>query len=259
MDFFHSAKSYCAHFVKAGDEHSIHSPFVFSFYSTIVRPNKTYYSFPKIEELRQGLYKDETLIKRVDFGAGKSTDCSEKISKIIKKVEKSPKLAQLLFRVANYYNPNTIIDLGTSFGLTTLYLAHAAPKAAVYTFEGCRETLKCAEKNFEALSTKNIYPIEGNIDETLELALQKIDQLDLVFFDANHRYQATMNYFTKCVEKAGENTIFIFDDIYWSKQMTEAWKEITNHSSVMISIDLFHLGLVFFRTNQPKQHFKLKI
>ena len=151
----------------------------------------------------------------------------------------------------------TIFELGTSLGINTLYLAKAWTQGKVTTFEGCPETLKIAQQNFEKLKA-NIHTVEGNIDETLPEELKKHDKVDFVFFDANHRKSATLKYFHACLEKVDENTVFVFDDIYWTKDMGEAWDEIKNHHEVMLSIDLFDLGLVFFRKNQPKQHFLLR-
>lgn len=194
-----------------------------------------------------------------DLGAGSKVTKSSKraIASIVRNAEKSPVLAQLLFRLIDYTKPKTIIDLGTSLGLTTLYQASVDKTTQVVTFEGCPETAKIAIANFQKLNRKNITLIQGNIDSTLPEALTKVEKIDFAFFDANHRYEPTIRYFKECLKKSHEESLFVFDDIHWSKEMEKAWEEIKNHNEVTITIDLFFIGLVFFRKKQPKQNFIL--
>ncbi|WMJ74767.1 class I SAM-dependent methyltransferase [Cytophagaceae bacterium ABcell3] len=251
---------YIQFLLKSGNEHSVHSPFIFDLYTTVITPDKQYYVFEDIEGLRKSLLARKDSIPINDFGAGSrvTQSTSRRISSIAKNSEKPPKLAQLLFKITERFQPDTILDLGTSLGLTTLYLSKAAPKSTVYTFEGCPETLEVAKENFRKLNAVNIKPVLGNIDDTLPQVLQQIKSADLVFFDANHKYEATLNYFNICLQKATQDSIFIFDDIYWSSGMQKAWQEIKDNDHVRLSVDLFYMGLVFFRKKQPKQHFVLR-
>jgi predicted O-methyltransferase YrrM len=247
--------------LKAGDEHSIHSPFVFDLYINTFYAQKQYYEFNEIEELREKLLKDTTVIEVLDFGAGSTVDNNKKkkIKDIVRISEKPPYLAQFLFRLVNHLKPHTIFDLGTSLGLTTLYLSAPNKNSTVHTFEGCPAISSRALENFKLVNRENIILTTGNIDVTLPERLKNIKKLDFVFFDANHRYKPTMAYFTQCLKYAHEDTVFVFDDIYWSAEMKKSWQEIKNHPDVTITIDIFHMGIVFFRTKQPKQHFVLRI
>jgi len=195
-----------------------------------------------------------------DFGAGSKVNASRqrKIKDIARYAEKNARFGQLLFRLINHFQPAVAFDLGTSLGITTLYQAAACKKTQVFTFEGCPQTLTMARKNFSQLGYSNITPVAGNIDQTLPAQIKQVQQLDFVFFDANHRLEPTLNYFALCLSKAHADSVFIFDDIYWSAEMTQAWQAIKAHPSVMLTIDLFYVGLVFFRKNQPKQHFVLR-
>ena len=89
----------------------------------------------------------------------------------------------------------------------------------------------------------------------VEKELKEHNQLDFVFFDGNHKKKPTLSYFKQCLEVAHEDSIFIFDDIYWSTEMTEAWQEIKKHPKVTLSIDCFEMGIVFFKKEQAKEHF----
>lgn len=253
-------KYYFQFFLASKNEHSLHSPFVFELYTKIIQARIQSPIFSAIENLRKKLLKNRTIIEITDFGAGSriyKTNQRE-ICQIAKNAEKNPKFGKLLFRLIQHFKPSTIFDLGTSLGITTIYESKAYESSKIYTFEGCPATAAIASKNFEELNCHNIEIIVGNIDETLAQKLSQIEQLDFVFFDANHRYEPTVKYFELCLKKASEETIFVFDDIHWSTEMHEAWQVIKNHSAVMISIDLFYVGLVFFRKNQPKQDFVLR-
>lgn len=251
---------YIKYLLKAKDEHSLHSPFVFDFYTKILKDKSLYNDYVDIETLRKELLSDNRIVNINDFGAGAKTNKSSqrKVSDIARKSLKKPSLAQFFYRIVKKYQYSTILDLGTSLGLTTAYLGKANQETSLKSFEGCEETAKIAQENFDKLSLNNIEIITGNIDETLPRELQKIQKLDFVFFDANHRYEPTIRYFEQCLKKAHEDSCFIFDDIYWSEEMRRAWQTIQNHESVTVSIDLFWVGIVFFRKKQPKQHFILK-
>jgi predicted O-methyltransferase YrrM len=251
---------YLNHYFTAGTEHGLHSPFIFELYSGTIRPKKDYYVFDQIEKLRKEHIHSNEKIEVLDFGAGSQVEKGNlrSVSSIAKYSEKSPALAQLIFKLVNYFQPEIILDLGTSLGITTIYESFAREDALIYTFEGCPNTAKIALQNFEKLKRKNIKLIEGNIDQTLPAAVNQISKIDFAFFDANHRLEPTLRYFNTCIEKAREHTIFIFDDIHWSDEMEQAWEQIKADERVMLTIDLFYVGLVFFRKGQPKQNFRLK-
>ncbi len=200
-------------------------------------------------------------IEVTDFGAGSRVTSSNRrrTRDIAHHSQKNARIGQLLYRLVSHFEPRTIFDLGTSLGVTTLYLASPNQKAKVFTFEGCPQTLHKAKEHFAHMGYGHIEPVEGNLDETLRAMLERIDKLDFAFFDANHRLEPTMRYFRDCLPKAHEDSVFVFDDIYWSSQMMAAWEQIKSHPAVTLTIDLFYVGLVLFRRKQPKQHFKLRL
>jgi len=251
---------YIFYLLRAKDEYSLHSPFVFDFYTNVVKKKTSNFLFNEIESLRKKLKKDTTKIQVTDFGAGSKTTASNHrtVSSIARAAEKKPSIGQLIHCIVHFAQPQTVIDLGTSLGITTAYESIACPSSKIVTFEGCPNIAQIARSNFEFLHLKNIEIIVGNIDATLPKTIDNIDTIDVAFFDANHRYEPTVRYFSQCLEKANDNSIFIFDDIYWSKEMKKAWEEIKHHPSVGISLDLYYIGILFFRKKQPVQHFTLK-
>lgn len=255
----HLAAHYLLYRLRAIKLHGVHSPFVFDLYHQVILHDGNYYTYPLLEALRKELLQNDRTILVTDFGAGPKAGLKKerKISYIARTSAKSPKYAQLLFRLLNRFKPKVVFDLGTSLGITTSYLAKGNQEAQVYTFEGCPAIAAEAKANFHKLKIQNVQQVIGNLDETLPQQLKAVSQLDFVFFDGNHRYEPTMRYFEACLEKHHEDSVFVLDDIYWSADMTRAWQEIKQHPQVLQTVDLFYIGLVFFRKSQPKEHFTL--
>ena len=259
---FFQAFRYVQFFLRSGNAHGLHSPFVFQLYNHVIQHDGQFAAFNGIEARRRELLQSPQLIEVRDFGAGSHTGAGRhrRVSNIARTAAKPSKLAQLLFRLVNYFKPRTILELGTSLGLTTAYLAAADSRGRVLTFEGCPNTAQLARETFRILDLRNIELVEGNLDETLAPALATLNApLDFAFFDGNHRYEPTLRYFNLCVAHRTERSVFVLDDIHWSSEMERAWNTIRQHPEVRLTIDLFFVGLVFFRRNQPRQHFRLRI
>ncbi len=245
-----------------GKGHGVHSPFVFTFINEVLNDDREYYCYNSIEQIREQLKINQTELVLDDFGAGSRVHASykRKIAQIASSSLKPKKFAQLLFRMVNFYQPANILELGTSLGITTAYLACANGNIPVVTMEGAKAVAAIAKTNFEQLQLKNIEIAEGNFDDTLPKILQQLKtQTDFAFIDGNHRKEPTISYFEQLLLKTSEHSILIFDDIHWSKEMEEAWQYIKEHSSVTLTIDLFYIGIVFFRKEQKiKQHFSIR-
>ena len=222
---------------------------------------KKYECYKKIESLRQQLLQNNSTIDVEDFGAGSAVIPfkERKVNAIAKSSLKNKKFAKLLYRIVKYYKPETIIELGTSFGIPACYLAAGNKNADVNTFEGSKEIVRIARQNFAAANLQNINLVEGNFSNTLLKVLQKLNTVDLAFVDGNHRRDTTFDYFLTLLKNSSNTSIFIFDDIHWSSEMEEAWKQIQEHASVTLTVDLFFIGLVFFNPDfKVKQHFTIR-
>lgn len=247
----------------ARDEHSLHSPFLFSLYTQVIQAKTGLKNeFSLIQALRKELRKSREVIRVADFGAGSKVNASRQrtIGDITRNSQKPARFGRLLFRLVQHFESVIIIDLGTSLGMTTAYLAEAAKPSGghITTFEGCPQTAAIARQNFARLGLDNVEIVVGNLDETLPPAIDTLTEVDFVFFDANHRYEPTVRYFEACLTKRHNNTVFVFDDIHWSDEMEQAWAYIKTHPAVTVTVDLFWVGLVFFRREQPKQDFVLR-
>ena len=247
---FQLAKKYLHYYLTAsnGKGHGIHSPFVFDFIKNVLNDKRTFYSYEKIESLRKRLLNDKTILHIDDFGAGSAVSSTKErtISSIARNAAKSRKLSQLLFRMVHYYRPETVLELGTSLGISSAYMASAAPTAKVITVEGASSVAETAKDHHRLLQLNNIDLRMGRFDDVLPVVLQELNTVDLAFIDGNHRYGPTKKYFELIFTKVRSGSILIFDDIHWSSEMEDAWKFIKEHEAVKATIDLFFFGIVFF-------------
>ena len=244
-----------------GKGHGMHSPFVFDFILNVVNDQSHYRPPAEIEKLRRQLYKDERKLIIDELGAGSRTTSSDQrtVASIARTAVKSPRYSQLLFRLAKHYQPATIVELGTSLGITTAYLSKANEKATVYTIEGSEQVAGVAMENLKTLGCDNVQVITGNFDVIVPEILLHATSPMLAYIDGNHRYEPTMNYFFRFLEISDEYSILVFDDIHWSSGMEKAWEEIKAHPAVMYTVDIFFLGFDFFRKDfKVKQDFIIR-
>lgn len=257
------AKKYLRYYLSASNSkgHGIHSPFVFDFTRHVLNDKKQYDCYHGIEAQRARLLQNTATIAVEDFGAGSAVMKSN--NRVIKNIAasslKPKKFAQLLFRVVQYYKPATILELGTSLGITSSYLAKGNEAARVFTCEGSATIAAIAKENFDALQLSNIQLTLGDFSKTLQPLLQQTGNIDLAFIDGNHRKEPTLQYFTQLLQHAGPSTILIFDDIHWSEEMEAAWAIIQQHPAVTLTIDLFFIGLVCINPDfKVTQHFSIR-
>lgn len=250
--------NYLSYLFKAKGAQGIHSPFVFELYNKVIKESQDYYEFQPIEHLRKRLLHSKEVIETVDFGAGGEGVSKKNVKDIARKAAIPKKQGRFLFRLVNFMQPSNMVEMGTSLGLSTLYQQKACPEAEMITMEGSPGTSAFAGLNFRILKADSIKRVVGNFDETLPDVIKGLPFVDYVFFDGNHRKEATLNYFHKFSPLASPTCVFVFDDIRWSEEMYEAWNEIIKEPSATVTIDLFSFGLVFFNSTQEKQHFVIR-
>ncbi len=257
MDKLFAAGNYLKYQLCAKNAHDIHSPFVFDLLNNVIRDKTPYYGFDFIDSLYSKQLLNNSKIDVKDYGTGKHKR-QERVRDIALKAVKPKKYSRLLFRLVNRFSTKNILEIGTSLGITTLYLSLPDKNNRIITLEGSPEIASIARDNFNIMKRTNIEVIEGEFDESLPKAIGKFKQLDFVFFDGNHRKIPTLAYFEKCLNLSREGSIFIFDDIHWSREMESAWETIKENSAVTLTVDLYQMGIVFFKKGVIKQHFTLK-
>lgn len=244
-----------------GKGHAVHSPFVFKFITEILNDRQHDLAYEKVESFRKSLLKNKTVLTIDDYGAGSAVDKTKQrtIASIASHAVKSKKYGQLLFRMVRKYRPDTILELGTSLGITTSYLSLANPEAQVVTLEGASAVSRVAKNNFKEMNLQNVELIEGNFNDQLGRVVAALPSIDFAFIDGNHRKEPTIEYFNSLMQKITYSSVVILDDIHWSAGMEEAWNYCKDHKDVTLSIDLFFLGILFFRKEiLQKQHFSIR-
>ncbi|RZJ36190.1 MAG: class I SAM-dependent methyltransferase [Flavobacterium sp.] len=254
----HQLKAYFHFLLRSTNAHGLHSPFVFDLATKCFYDKKKYPEYSLLKQFRRRLLDNHNIIKVTDFGAGSRVFRSDgrKISAIAKTAGISEKRAELLFRICRNFSPHEILELGTSVGLATSALALGNPNGKIFTMEGCPETAATAEKQFALSGLLNINTIVGSFEE----GFRKVDgrKFGLVYFDGNHRKEATLDYFERLLPTITDSTVWIFDDIHLSAEMEAAWQHIVRNPKVTVTIDTFQWGLVFFHKGQMKEDFVVR-
>jgi predicted O-methyltransferase YrrM len=229
--------------------HGIHSPFVFDLVSRVFKKETDPAIISTVEKIRTKLISDRRKILVRDLGAGSQTlkPQSRFISEIARHSPVSRKYGRLLSNLAGEFGKPLIIELGTSFGISTMYMAASCKDSTVYTIEGCSEIAAIAKENFTEAGLTNIKIFEGSFDKVLPDLFKDGAKPGLIFIDGNHRKEAVIKYFNMLAEISGNKTAVIIDDINYSKEMGEAWKEIKLHKKISVSIDICRMGILFFR------------
>ena len=255
----HQSKSYIKFIRLSKNRHGVHSPFVYDLVTKCFNDKKKYPQYEILKSYRKELQNDSSTVEMKDFGQGSRVfkGNARKVSAVVKNAGMRKKRQKLLFRLAKYFNSENVLELGTSLGLGTVALSVSNEFAAINTVEGCPNTLKKAQEYFEKFNLHNI-EIHQKLFSDL-LSENTSQKYDLIFIDGDHNGERTLGYFNSFLKNIHNDSVIIFDDIYWSKDMTEAWQKIIANEKVTVSIDTFQWGMVFFRKEQPKQHFVIRV
>lgn len=260
MSTFYQIKSFIKHKLREIDEHSLHSPSMYNLYQECFKKARELPADKQIEEFRLQFCDDSRSVDITDFGAG--SKISVKNSRTVKSIANggisTSKYSRLFQEIIRKFNCRNIIELGTSLGINTMYLATSKPGVKVWTFEGCLPVAEIAEKTFRESGYENIEVLRGNIDTTLPEYLCSSGDIDFAFIDANHTYKSTLNYFDYLKSKLSGSAVIIIDDIYWSKEMTRAWQDITAHIRDAACIDIYKCGIIIFDRNMSSQRLRFE-
>lgn len=252
--------SYINFLIQSKNHHGVHSPFVFNLLTQCIYDKKEVSGFQTVKNYRENLLKNQQCIEVTDFGAGSKIFNSNKrkIAAIAKHAGISQKRAKLLMKITSYFNFDQVLEVGTSLGIATCAISKGNAESSIITLEGCQETATIAKQMFEKYQLSNISVVIGNFKQTYFQEISK-RTYDMIFFDGNHTKEATLAYFNACLPSIHNNSTLIFDDIHWSKEMEEAWEEIKSHEKVTVTIDTYQWGMVFFRKEQQKEHFIIRV
>ena len=258
---FFQIQAYLRFLWHSKNEHAVHSPFVFNLLTKCFYDNKNRVDYDVFKKYRQQQLRNKNTLHITDFGAGSRVFSSNNrvISKIAKTAGISQKRGKLLIRIIEYFNPKTILELGTSLGIATSAMSSGAQNknTKIISLEGCPETAKYARTQLQELNFKNIEVVTTEFSAYFKHSQPQ--NFDLIYFDGNHSKKATLAYFELLLPTTHNDSVWIFDDIHWSQDMQQAWAYIKQHPRVSVTIDTYQWGLVFFRREQPKEHFIIRV
>lgn len=248
--------------------HGIHSPYLFDFVNKVVFNGAGIKVPGELVETHRKLKKDQGMIPVTGPGAASRVDTSSErsVASFVRGSSVTEKYGALLYRIVHWFKPDVILELGTGLGLSTLYLASGYPDVSLYSIEGNEYRASFARQLISDSKPGSIRVYCGEMDEKLEELLPMVGGRFVAFMDGNHRREATLNYARKLIEHAGgqageyggEEAVLIVDDIYWSKEMNQAWKEIISWPEVKVSVDLFQVGILLLRSDLAKADIKIK-
>lgn len=257
-------KSYLNFLWNSTNQHGVHSPFVFDLVTKCFYDKTNHPEYSILKNYRNSLLQNKNTIEVTDFGAGSRVFKSNTraINQIAKNAGISPKRAELLFRMVRYFQPDSVLEIGTSLGLATSALALGNPKAKITTLEGCPNTMAIAKNQLQLQNLNNIEFVTTEFSSFFKNYINvdwiKVQSYSLIYFDGNHSKQATLDYFELLLPTISNDSVWIFDDIHWSTGMEEAWEIIKSHPKVKVTVDTFQWGIVFFRSEQEKEHFTIR-
>lgn len=217
--------------------HGVHSPFAFNLITTVIEESFMYYSYNEIEKIRQ---KDLR-------GILSAADRKRRKSITFKK-------ASLLFRLANRFKPATILEIGSSWGISSLYLNSPRPDATHICIEPDSRVTEITQKVIGQLQS-SIDLRCGNLPELLPTALSDLCSLDFVFIHRLKDVSAYMPLFDHLMNNVNSNTVVVIEDIHALKSIYACWQRIKLYPEVKVSMDLYDMGLLFCNEKLNKQHY----
>jgi predicted O-methyltransferase YrrM len=237
----------------------IHSPFAFQFVTEVIRPFKAEISdLQLVDSIREKNSHDNRVLSVIDFGTSKWKK-PYRVKDILKRSVSNRKKSRILFQVAKFLNPDYIVELGTSLGITAITFSLASPHSRILTVEGSPEIAEIARENFTLAGLTNIEIRIGRFEDELPRLAAEISSPFLAYIDGNHCYSATINYFTIFIDKLDSQSCIIIDDIHWSNEMEKAWEEICSHAKSTICLDFYYFGIIFYRERTAKTRYNIRL
>lgn len=248
---------YLRYYLRAVNRHGLQAPFAYGLYEAVMHRDPNEDQFGLIENVRDHMLREKRQISIRDFGAGfgGKTFQTRSISYIAKNSSKPPRYARLLHRLVRHLRPATMLELGTSVGISALYQSTGYPEGRLITMEGCPETAKLARENFSRFPNLDIRLIEGPFETTLPEFLKSNPSIDYLYVDGHHRLEPTLHYIGLCKPFLATNAVVVVDDINWSQEMRTAWIQLKKDPFFTLSIDIFMLGLLFVSKDLSKENF----
>lgn len=242
---FHTITEYFKFLTKASNQHGVHSPFVYNLVTQCFY-KKTAADLWNLFLISKQFLNTKTIRKVTNLHSISET------------VRISPKKVKLFIRLIAYFKPKNILEIGTSMGLGTAAIHIGNKNSSIISMESCPQRGKIVQELFKKNNFNTIHIVHGNWNENLSKVL-KNQQFDFIYFNKHQTKKETLQCFNSCLNSINNDAIWVFNDIYKTREIQEAWTEIKNHPKVRVTVDVFFLGIIFFRKEQAKEHFKIRV
>ena len=218
----------------------VHSPFTYNLITKVIEEKTPYYVFEDIENFRKNLlYKENP----PEVPTAQETQTKN--------------YGALLFRLINFFKCSTVLQIGSSTGVMSLYLALPLRNSCdCYALEKRTGLLDSARMFAENHSLKNLHWLEGDYEENLFRLKREVTFFDFIFINTTGDSERTREALRLAGTFVCPDTVMVIDNIQRDKSMKKLWQELKNRGDVGLTIDLLSLGLVFFNTRLHKQHYK---
>jgi predicted O-methyltransferase YrrM len=167
-----------------------------------------------------------------------------------------PSKARRLYRLVRDLEPGRVLEMGSSFGISTAYLAAALDangRGDLIALEGAPSIAEIAAEGLTELGLDRARIVPGRFADTLHEAWADGTALDLVFVDGHHDGPATIEYFERLLPHTSSGAVLVFDDIRWSDSMLDAWERIAADPRCAEVIDADRIGAVVLGAVTPSR------
>ncbi len=248
---------YIYYLIKGKSRYYIHSPFVYDFCRFVLLKKTTSKNKQTIDEIKSYYHNHNLPLELEELGAGKKTTYVISTSDYLTRTAVTDKYGSLLQHIIEYYKIECVIETGTALGISAAWMAQANTSPQIHTIDGNRDLCTAAEKMFSNFNLNKVHTYHGTIIQTLPKLYSLIGDKTMIYLDAHHTGEASIEYFNMLKPFLRKDSVLVLDDINYSKDMHQAWKEIISDSSVTLSINLFRMGVIFFNPALSKQEFYL--
>jgi predicted O-methyltransferase YrrM len=243
--------------IKGRSKYYIHSPFVYDFCRFVLSRKPLQKDSDTINSIIKYYQSKKDILNLQEFGAARKRDYAIKIGDYLNRTAITNKYGRLLHNLVAYYQVEHVIETGTALGISTSWMALSNPNCKISSIEGNKKLCDVSNEMFIRFSITNTQVYCGLVEDVLPELAKNMKCKTLLFIDAHHTGAATMRYFAMIKSYVKDDTIVVFDDINYSAEMNDAWKNIICDERVTLSLNLYRIGVIFFNPSLSKQAFSL--
>lgn len=243
------ARSWLDYLFAAKTVHQVDSPFIFDFCKRVLEERAPVKNGKMIEAIRAQLSASRAGFDRLDYGTGAARAMPVKargrVDRFVRQSSIRPIHGTWLNRIVQFWQPATVLELGTAVGISGSYMMINHPDLKLKTIEGDPFLANLARETFKKLDLRAVEVLEGKFDSVLPAVLEKTGVIDMVYIDGHHSGDALLGYLKRIRPYLNPtHGLIVLDDIYWSPDMAMAWNNLKGASDWSLQLDLFQFGLL---------------